>query len=641
MTDLMTAPEPNDTLIPSDTVGHGPLPPSEPRVAEIQSALEKRSIHPNQPHLDALIHAKIVTHLIRVDAVPDTLFALSQMQEMPEVCFAAVFDDGLIALGCPDVLPEALATLATPAMATSSAPGTAFQGSPNQSSGQIDAMAERLERLLDRAGSEEIVPNDQLGLSILERLETLETRLSQPQTDVWEKFDALNDRLTEIHNLTDAGTSIDQHAQQEQLNQITSVITMFMQRLETTRSDMATQSNDALTQLADSIAARQDKAMSKLTSLLGKLDRRMDQMNPMQASQLSDIENTMATLVKTLQTSAASRPSTEPIVETIEQLGAAQRTAFNRVEAAMGKAVSGLEPALTHLNARAAETENMLSDWHRDLKTLSQRTRSIADNTGSLPSTLTTIQADLSTLANKPAAPLDLTAIKNSLSGFATGLSATLAEMKALTQQSNDRSKQAAEQSDETLATLQTLPSLMSAALRHDVDLAPMEQALSDLKTQLDGLPQTLKIPQIITDIASVSDQVSPIADAQALAFDTLNKGQRNVLAKLSTVEGDITGLHAKETDLSPVETLVGTFQKEALESAQTHDGQLNDLSETLARLTRHLGMAQQPAPLMGNAASLVPDSSLNTLRLEFADLITRRMKENSTALPPKEARRA
>ncbi len=66
-----------------------------------------------QQHIDALARAGIVTHVVTNPDGVDALFALSKAQDFPDVQFAATFDDGVIALGCPNGLPDALTNIAT------------------------------------------------------------------------------------------------------------------------------------------------------------------------------------------------------------------------------------------------------------------------------------------------------------------------------------------------------------------------------------------------------------------------------------------------------------------------------------------------------------------------------------------------
>jgi chromosome segregation ATPase len=497
-----------------------------------------------------LIHSGIVTHLIRVDEVPDPLFALSQMQEMPEVRFAAVFDDGLIALGCPDGLPDALDDIAVAARA--SAP---MQDAPHKGLDRIEEVSARLAALVDGMEPEEVILSDQLGRTILDRLTSLEVQFARP--------------------------------------------------------------------------ASVDLIMKELTGRLGDLDNRL--------SVISTSGETLAGQVAGLERSITQfKPAgAELVAEKLEQLGTAQRTALSRVEAAMGKSVAGLEPALAHLSARAEETENRLSGWQGDLKALSQQLQGILDQTDSLPAALGALRKDYEVLASKPTPILDLTAQKESLSSFSSHLNDALSKMQTIARKSGENAAQTAARSDETIATLQTLPDLISATLRRDVDLTEITQAIAGLQGQLSALPDRLKLPSIAEAVTTHADKNH--AD-QTTELETLRTGVQNILAQLDGLDRGVSQLHAKETDFEPLNEQFSALQNHATQNFQAAGGQLGHLSDALGKLAQHLGVPQLGSDLIAGGP-LSPETSLNTLRMEFADLITKRMKEGAASLPDRSRR--
>ncbi|MEM8537565.1 MAG: hypothetical protein AAGF56_06865 [Pseudomonadota bacterium] len=62
----------------------------------------------------ALVRSGVVTHMVANPPSVDTAFAVAKAQDLPEVRFAAAFDDGTLLLGCPDGVPAELRDMAKP-----------------------------------------------------------------------------------------------------------------------------------------------------------------------------------------------------------------------------------------------------------------------------------------------------------------------------------------------------------------------------------------------------------------------------------------------------------------------------------------------------------------------------------------------
>ena len=630
MTDLSNVHQSTHPDMPTTVVVDGMSPSVISRMPELRKTATSAQIDPKQVHLDTLIHASVVTHLIKVDTVPDPLFALSQMQDLPEISFAAIFDDGLIALGCHTTLPDELARLAIPAVATG--PLKPKIGAGLQ---RIENVSQRLETLVDAMAPEETLLNDELGRTILDRLSALEDNVKRANANapdasieiLQSQMSALEDRLVKLPNPTETLTRID--AKLSELAQSANPVPDLAEQQEqiaacATAIQTTTLNLEAIASELRALGGDDHRAtLSRLTDLLPQLEKTItiDHISDSDRSSLGSAGNMLSSLGRLADT--------DPISETIEQMGAAQRTAFARIEAAITKAVSGLAPSLDHLNARADETENMMSDWHKDLKALSQHTRSIADNTEQLPPVFVALQGDFDKLANKPAPVLDLSAQKESLADFASKLAATLQEIEGITKRSADHATHASAQADTTIATLQTLPKLITATLRHEIDLNPLKDGIASLKMQLSALPDNMNLSAINASLTSLSDQIIPIGLAQSANAEEIRKTLQALKSHLQSLTNDMVQLQDKDPDLSPIKDLIIHLEAELGQATETQDGQHAMLQDTLTGLARHFGLVPQSSPTLLPASQLAPETSLNTLRMEFADLISKRMKEN------------
>lgn len=85
------------------------------------SPATSRQTHPDHAHINALIHAGVVTHIVNVNEAIDPPFVVTQIRELRQVGFVAAFQTGLIAFGCHGALPDVLASIAQPAVATAAA----------------------------------------------------------------------------------------------------------------------------------------------------------------------------------------------------------------------------------------------------------------------------------------------------------------------------------------------------------------------------------------------------------------------------------------------------------------------------------------------------------------------------------------
>ena len=122
-----------------------------------------------QAQLDELARAGVVTHLVGHGEAIDPLFAVGQLRDLPEIRFVAAFREGVIALGCPDGLPEQLKDLAAPI----SVPPADLDPDPDPGpdvQASLDAILQRLTALEGPAGRGAV--NDRLGTRDTVSMET-------------------------------------------------------------------------------------------------------------------------------------------------------------------------------------------------------------------------------------------------------------------------------------------------------------------------------------------------------------------------------------------------------------------------------------------------------------------------------------
>ncbi|MEM6939771.1 MAG: hypothetical protein AAF943_08015 [Pseudomonadota bacterium] len=536
--------------------------------------------------------------MIHVDKVPDAAFALAQIQKMPEVRCAAVFEDGLIALGCSGPLPAALAEIAVPAEPTTPQRATGFNGLK-----RIEEVSSRLEKLVDAMEPEEVILNESLSRVILERLDQLEGKMAAARGA--DELPALDRIEAQIATLTD-------------------------------RMD-ALASHDAVAALN----ALHERGFADPSDMMQKIDKRMAELqknvsNSAFAAQAGELEKAVKSLSRSVQTTHATQGMPAQILDRIDQIGSAQRTAFTRVEAAMAKAVSGLEPALEHLNARIADTENTITDWQKDLRTLAKQTKTVADTTATLPPMLSAMQADVSEIATKPVPELDLTGQNEGFANFTSHLVGTLDRMEDITRQANERSAALHAQFDDARATLQSLPELVSAGLQHDGDLSTLKSKLVDLGTQLTSLHEGLRLCATADQMTTLQEGLQPIREVQNAEFDALQNANKYIHAQVDTLVADVAQLLTREISFEPIQDSLSGLQQEAHQMDAHRETQLAAVQDMISGLAQHLGLRADHATQVVPATTIMPEASMNTLRMEFADLITQRIKESNPPFSPR-----
>lgn len=91
-----------------------------------------------------LAQAGIATHVISNTEDVDALFTVARARDMPMVRFAAAFEDGLLAVGCPDGLPDELANLAVPIVVEPDVTEHANKPQPTNVNEKIALLAQRI-----------------------------------------------------------------------------------------------------------------------------------------------------------------------------------------------------------------------------------------------------------------------------------------------------------------------------------------------------------------------------------------------------------------------------------------------------------------------------------------------------------------
>jgi hypothetical protein len=626
-------------------------PPTSSLVPETPAVLPPRAAgHPQQAHLDMLVHAGIVTHLVVVQEALDPLFAVAQMRELPEVKFVAAFAEGLIALGCENGLPKDLQDIATPAIATAPAARQGTEDAIDKTLARMEKTAHKLEYMFDAIRPDEAQGQGAIAQAMIERMTSVEQILTQVAAkDDTARLNALKNQMNALlapktDNAPDPTADavarltqeveklaarpvpdLDLTAQKQGFDQFASVLAMSIQRMEGAASDIqaalpslgpAPQLEQMTQQLADLTQLFHDAKTgpADLTELTNGL-------SAVQAG-LRDVPEALSALRKDM-TALAQHP--KPVLDLTEQ-----RRSFVDFATMLTGVVQRLENIVEDMD-RAKDAK--ASDRHEELTTflqgmaeniqittapvakLAQIERYLenaADFDASIPSVFAAFEAKLDRIADRPEPVLDLTEQRSEFAQFGTELTQLCQTMQNAMDGHNLTPLK--DRLHEVLARVNALPGADDLRATWETDIAKVVQRLDDTLSRLD--PQTALLNALDQGVAKLVNRPDPTTDMAeqrhslerfaTLTQDTVDRLEAT--AKLMTAESADKAIQSKElaavvrtlpeilrtvvrdaSDMSSLENTIAGLEA-GLQKLPDQIG-LSDLGEAVATLSRRPSM--------------------------------------------------
>lgn len=321
-----------------------------------------------QAQIQYLTREGIATHVIKDQQDIDSIFAMSRAREMPEVRFAATFEDGSLLLGCPDGLPAQLDGLAAPVDPVLDGDAADDLGQDVPPDAKITQLADRIAEQMPQSGGLDL---DALQTAIAEALATgLSAMAPAPVGDgLAQQLEALTGALTQPPPATDESAVL-----------------------------------DAIADLKASIAAQDspdtEDGPAGLTSAVDHFGAAATQL---------------ATVIATLSATADGAPADGAVTQIAPMLEKLTTTAGQ------------LDQTLSNL--AAAEIPDGAPSFGALLATMQDRVASVAEGQDALA---TSLRDGLSELSHLTAPTLDLTPQRQSFAIFATALSTALARFETI-----------------------------------------------------------------------------------------------------------------------------------------------------------------------------------------------------------------
>ncbi|MDX8348463.1 hypothetical protein SLH49_10740 [Cognatiyoonia sp. IB215446] len=451
-----------------------------------------------QLHIQRLAQAKLVTHIVKNADSVDPLFALSKVQDFPQVSFAAVFEDGSLVFGCQGELPPEIAQFAQP-LATYEDPSQ--HAIPEKTNATTTALTQQYAETPTSNQTNRIAAlqaaitrQAETSASILDRLTEFETRITAHQETIvaclpetTEQLSLIREHLKDDQSVTELRTAIaalqdqrsrddaadlavmrakieeissrslsdDQRSDKEEayIARLSEMLAQMQVDLTTALCDLLPENETCSTQpqtqaiLADMLASlpQADELNEKLAGLSREIIGLGENVVAASAHQYDPVADRLDHLAEQIA-ALAKRP--DPTLNLTEQ-----RQMMARFQTAMGQVMTRLEAEIARIETighAEEQSETAVAKLDSSMQTLTAQFESmnampsqladIATYIEKLPEHQNTIVAALKSLKDRPAPVNDLTEQRKSLAQFAVAIGTAIKRLEVVTKQigSND-----------------------------------------------------------------------------------------------------------------------------------------------------------------------------------------------------------
>ncbi len=601
---------------------------STPPAALIPDA-ETAAPHPRQAELDGLIHAGVITHLVSVEESLDPLFAIAQMRDLPEVHFVAAFEDGLIALGCPERLPGDLQALAIPAVATAPPPETnPPEPMPEEALARIDRTAQQLEYLLDALRPDEAAAGETQLQPVIDRLEAIEHRINERATDP--DLRSMKEQVTGLHRRFDGlDTSAERSAKLPDAEEKFAALNRRLGDIETGLRELAQKAAmpdqasalGAIGEALEDLRARQntdpdDAGMSEVRGALQAMSMKLDQPPALQeglADQLATLQDELSQLVK----APAPVPDLAAQEEKFDQFASVLAMTVSRIETSAGDIKASLADARSGSEPGAVEAkldqliEGFAASRPADLAPLAEQIDGLKEQLSTWPEALDQLLGDVKSLSEQPKTTLDLTEQRRTFATFSSTLSGVVQRLEAAVADISTKDRASEADLSETNALVRDVLQQLDALGSHQPDFGPARALLEEILSHAKSQPEAL---------ASLDARLEKLASRPAPAIDLT--GQRADFARFGTALAHV---------VKRVEAALGDQAKDdRSEALQTAFEQISTRLDVLPDKETLAGLwSEDVMPLREAVAALTarPDpqvSMLDSLREDISALLKR-----------------
>jgi len=530
----------------------------------------------------SLVRSGVVTHMVANPPSVDLAFAVAKAQDLPEVRFAAAFDDGTLLLGCPDGVPEPLKDIAQAIdAATLDAPREA---PPVEAVPDADTLgteiAKKLADLTDQSALqsriEEIAAQLSGSADTDNRLANIEEGLARLAAAAETPPPAPNTKDDES-GLADVRTAFEalQNNLLAALNPLARAADLTA--MQTTQSDLLF-AISAAAEKADGDRRERMMVQDTLDQLV--IDLRSVQSKADQYGALEEIVRDVQSRVSDLQTRASPEmPATDALQDAITALSAKVDQTLDGIQpphspnGALEETLSKIMAQLDNLAVpQHPQQEPQMVRLEEMLAALGEKLAS-----GAQPPAQTPTQSESALLI----------AQRQSTARFATALGTIVTRLEAVT---------------DTLAAQQSGP-----------QESDMTDALAQLNARFDGLD------------AALADLPAPQAgDTPDLT------GVESALEHVKATLEEIAAAPAPDINLSVQRRTIAQFGT-ALTTAMARLERVADALDPQEETEVATDPTTEPAPVPSPTTPASLDIALSDLRVQFAELIAQQIQRNAS----------
>lgn len=607
------------------SIAPAPASPSEPAGPDEHAfrsgRLGARPAKGAQAQLDNLARAGVVTHVVGHGEAIDPLFAVGQLRDLPEVRFVAAFREGVIALGCPDGLPEQLVDLAAPI----SVPAEPVDEGPPPQPDVQPVLASILDRLTALEGpsglgaiQEKLSMLDTVGLETARLVGDLAHHAAElPQESQEEDLSALFNAPLEVFRA-------DQSARTDK---VIEALNDVSDRLKTVEGQIDAACEDAAKEAEAPAPVGQDldpllKTLPDLSAGLGRIENALSVAMQQGHARLDEVLTQLTQAAEAGTRGEAQDAPLASIQATLEEMrgqleGEGTDPRVEEQGAVLTSIQASLDEVLTRLNAEGndAQSESIAAALAALQDSTAERTTILA--------ALAQVHESIEGLSARPDPVLDLTAQRQSFAQFGTVMNMVVQRLEGTAAQIKDSletmNTPAADAPEGLNAQLADLPMALIDHLRESPEAASVMSHLATIKEQLTLLPETRDHLSKVSDTVEVlANRPKPVLDLteQRRSFASFTTALATVVQRLEKSADRFGDIPDPASGESPLENLIAQLPDQL--AAQMP--QSLDVSAVAQELVKALPASPDLAPVLA-ALSALEDRIANPVDMAAPDL--------------------
>ena len=398
---------------------------------------------------------------------------------------------------------------------------------------------------------------------------------------------------------------IDLTEQRRGFANFTAVMSALTTKLEATAEQIARQS----------VKHEQEAALKTVLARLETLPEQLSAALP-PAADFSSLETRLDDL---RQVTTASEVNTAALHERIDGLGHAAKAEIEALKATQ-------DSVLEHVSRDAVAPV--------DLTPVVAQLEHLTTQAASVPDAVDALRTEIAGFVQRPAAPLDLTAQRESFARFGTAMGAVVSRLEDAIAHLDARAERADADTSDLQAVVQALPVALHQALDDAQNNDVLQEAIAGVRGDLAQVAETVAAVEelrSLIDMLARRPDPTPDMSEQRRGFARFGTAMATVVQRLEHVSSQLDENAAVELDFDPITASLDGIRRDLDAMADAQTQQASALQTQLAELSADL--ENHPSDSGAEAdADPVPAGhvSLEEMRFLFAELVASQMRDNA-----------